>query len=226
MNYMRGRGSSVTRPSSLFALGVLVFLTGCSGAARDSKCGTPVECYNSALQKLEETRQLWANERVTIVPIGTVVAMALPVSPGPAGAPSGWLLCDGTEHPAKDYPKLSAALLALSDAYKGTTPTHFKVPDHRGYFLRGHNPNGPADDKGVRRVLGAAQADDVGPHVHSCIQSNGRGKPEKDNSQSGGYVQEGNVKGDACTVHTNGGVETRPKNISVNFLIKADLQKL
>ena len=56
------------------------------------------------------------------VPVGTVIAYHATT------APEGYFACDGAEFDAAVYPKLAAVL--------GKN----KVPDLRGYFIRGYGP--------------------------------------------------------------------------------------
>lgn len=128
---------------------------------------------------------------MTIQPIGSIVAY-----PGKA-APKGWLLCDGAEIPK---PKEFDALRSLVGP---------KTPNLQGYFLRGVEGN---------RALLSAQGDSVGPHTHpfalafhETAGKSGAGNPD--------------VFANYSTSSTGGpnpsDGETRPKNIGVNFIIKA-----
>ena len=71
------------------------------------------------------------------LPIGSVVAFA-----GKIGTNDdevnielfGWTICDGRELNIIEYPELYAV---LRNHYGGDGQKTFKVPDYRGYFLRG-----------------------------------------------------------------------------------------
>ncbi|TNE45117.1 MAG: tail fiber protein [Deltaproteobacteria bacterium] len=74
------------------------------------------------------------------LPAGTVISYAAPISldankkPIP---PHGWLYCDGSWYKTADHPELFKALKGHY-GLKGTgTSQEFRVPDYRGYFLRG-----------------------------------------------------------------------------------------
>jgi microcystin-dependent protein len=81
-------------------------------------------------------------------------------------APSGWLICDGTEKAIADYSALSAVLGttygALTNGSGGSGTTHFRLPD-----LRGRVPMGAGTGRNVAdsanltaRTLGAKISDD------------------------------------------------------------------
>jgi microcystin-dependent protein len=63
-------------------------------------------------------------------PVGSLQAFA------GANAPTGWLLCDGSERPIATYPELYSVLSttygALTNGTGGAGSTHFRVPDLRG----------------------------------------------------------------------------------------------
>lgn len=80
-------------------------------------------------------------------------------------APSGWLICDGTEKAIADYSALAAVLSttygALTNGSGGTGTTHFRLPD-----LRGRVPMGAGTGRNVAdsadltaRTLGAKISD-------------------------------------------------------------------
>lgn len=140
-------------------------------------------------------------------PIGAIITF-------PATAiPAGWLECNGQAVDRTTY----ALLYSLIGTSYGTGDgsTTFNLPDYRGAFLRGKD-NGKGYDAG--RTLGSYQADDVGPHTHplSVTQS----------TASGGvgyncpYPNQATQAGD---VVANTGTETRPKNVSVIYCIKATM---
>lgn len=77
-------------------------------------------------------------------PVGTVISFF------GYTAPSGYLVCDGTEYAKADYPYLATHLADLDDHYSttkyvGSDSDHFKVPDLRGEFLRGTGTNSHSD---------------------------------------------------------------------------------
>ena len=88
-------------------------------------------------------------------PVGTIISFF------GYTAPSGYLVCDGTEYAKADYPYLATHLADLDDHYSttqyvGSDSDHFKVPDLRGEFLRGsgtnsHENNGNGANVGVHQ---------------------------------------------------------------------------
>jgi hypothetical protein len=135
---------------------------------------------------------------VTIQPVGSITAYA------GRSTPKGWLLCDGKPIPSgKEYDELRKLL--------GTKDT----PNLQGYFLRGFDSEGKVD--GARKLLDI-QDDSVGPHTHKY---------------SRGYIGPAGLSGagapnvlayiDAPQTDPPlpASPETRPKNKSVNFIIKA-----
>lgn len=133
-------------------------------------------------------------------PIGSIVAF-------PSDSiPLGWLLCNGQMITQSEYPELYALIGP-------------KVPDLRGQFLRG-NDNGRGIDTG--RVLLSEQEDEIRSHNHDL------GLPLA-NAYSDSFWPNQNIfsRGQSkagtapYSVASTGGRETRPKNVSVNWCIKA-----
>lgn len=83
-----------------------------------------------------------------------------------------------------------------------------RVPDFRGLFLRGHGGNSAA--------LKVVQADEVGPHTHTV-------NLWKHNAGGGGIYAYPKFDGydGAIGTRPNSGVETRPKNMAVRYLMRA-----
>lgn len=133
-------------------------------------------------------------------PIGTIIAYWGNVAPG------GYLPCSGQTINASTYPDLVAFLGGGSSRV---------VPDLRGEFLRGWD-NGRGVD--ASRTNKSAQADELRSHTHvntPAIMLNltyGTGS----NAWS-----EGGSQGQITQTGFAGGVETRPRNISVLYCIKA-----
>ena len=78
------------------------------------------------------------------VPVGAVTAFSGP------NVPQGWLVCDGRVLSKKDYPQLYEAIGELYG--KGSNTGEFKLPDYRGMFLRGVDPEKTVDkDRDARK---------------------------------------------------------------------------
>lgn len=151
------------------------------------------------------------------LPAGTVVAFA------GNDLPPGWFLCDGHEVSRSLYPRLAKT---LGDRYGKANAGMLKLPDYRGLFLRGTDGGSGRDpDKTTRTdmdgkvvgdVLGSLQSDQFRSHTHRLPDRAGAPRPDQALTAVGdpGYNQ--------GTQYTfpEGGSETRPRNISVRYLIK------
>ena len=124
----------------------------------------------------------------------------LPYLPQPypkAIPPSGYLSLAGQTITQSQYPNLYALY--------GAT-----LPDMRGEFIRGFD-NGRGVDLG-RSIL-SWQDDDLRSHTHSYFQVSGGGGGQT----SGG----GSSYNRGVSTSNTGGTETRPRNISFNYIVKA-----
>jgi len=176
------------------------------------------------------------------VPVGTIIAWGGASS----SVPAGWMLCNGKALSKSAYPELFAAI----GTSWGASGEKFNLPDLRGRFLRGEdagtgrdpdvkkrtpcNPGGSAT--GVGSVQGDSLQDhthDQTPHTHDYlyeynifqIADTGSGTWIKrtDTKYLASTSSNANILG-AIRYNTkskvNAGEETRPKNASVNFIIK------
>ncbi len=107
--------------------------------------------------------------------------------------PAGWLKCNGSSIPSKH-----SELRNLVGGY---------TPDLRGRFVRGYG--------GLSGGLGSVQGEEIKSHRHTEKRFNGR-------DDAGG----GRDKGANDAIHTTStgwsGIESRPKNYSVIYIIKAE----
>jgi microcystin-dependent protein len=160
-------------------------------------------------------------ETTTVPPIGAVVAFGVDRH----NVPSGWLICDGHEEPKAEYPLLAQMLGVPSDA------TSFHVPDLKGRFLRGLDETGRIDPDGADRTVRSLQADSYKQHRHSIIDNEFGGQAMWadgrivqsttagfHNAITGSHGDVNATTGDATGEGI--GVETRPKNIAVYFMIR------
>nr|WP_225935809.1 phage tail protein [Pseudomonas fakonensis] len=131
-----------------------------------------------------------------------------------AAVPAGYLELDGSVQSVATYPDLAAYLGTTYN--KGDEPAGtFRLPDYRGEFLRGWDHGRGVD---VGRALGSLQSDEFRSHSH-----------EAPNSDAAGAVKGSWLYGEYGTANMNysnvtavaGGVETRPRNLSVMWCIKA-----
>lgn len=162
-------------------------------------------------------------------PAGAIIAFAGTV------APAGYLLCDGSAVSRATYANLFDV---IGESFgQGDNSTTFNLPDFRGRFLRGVD-GGAGRDPGGRTAMslggnpgdavGSVQDDAFQGHYHQThLASGGSG------AQLSGTSSFNNGNGSATTQTqtkapiadgTNGtprtGLETRPKNANVNFIIK------
>jgi microcystin-dependent protein len=143
----------------------------------------------------------------TIVPYGALVANQLP---------PGWLYCNGNEYTKTQYPQLFPV---IQEVYgKAGSTNNGKLPDLRGYFVRGYD-DGRMIDPG--RVMGSLQNDAFRNHSHgqkvtanpntgSCTRSDFNG----DSKTYSEYDQ-------GVQTYATGEIETRPKNMACYYIIYA-----
>ena len=147
-------------------------------------------------------------------------------------APTGWLLCDGTEYSKTLYPELSAVLSVGNTFPHGQTngsggvgTTHFKVPDCRGVFVRGVGSQ-TINGTSYTGALGAKQGDQMQGHIHKTSSVAQAGLAGANNYGTGPYPVNNTELSSAAPASdgSNGtprtGAETRPANIALNYIIK------
>jgi microcystin-dependent protein len=152
--------------------------------------------------------------------------------------PDGWMFCDGSPLSRTDFADLYQAIGVRfgSGDYQST----FNLPDLRGMFLRGAN-NGRTDDYkdpdvnsrtanglGIKDDAGSVQVNEMKSHRHSSRPQTSYINPNGNNNYTGytnrpivttGPVSGGNPPIVPWTEY-EGGFETRPNNIYVNYIIK------
>lgn len=161
---------------------------------------------------------------VTLLKQFVPVGMMAPY--GGTSAPTGWLLCDGSAVSRTTY----AALFALiaSTAGSGDTATTFNLPDFRGRFLRGKDSGQARDPDASSRTamntggstgdnLFTLQADELKTHSH-LYRASGQAALASGAEFVRFDANTGN--GGVGTSDYAGTTETRPKNASVNYIIK------
>jgi microcystin-dependent protein len=128
---------------------------------------------------------------------------------GPIAARAGFLLCNGAAISRATYAALFAVISTLYGIGDGATT--FNVPDARDLFPRIHNGTGVYE---AARIFGTTQMDDLKAHTHTVDDSPGLGQ--------GASGPPDTVEQNIGTKNTGstGGLETRPKNITMNAYIK------
>jgi len=141
-----------------------------------------------------------------LLPAGAIMAFAM------NSAPTGWLAANGDTIPngsgtvqgkTADF----SSLYALIDTTYGAAG---KLPDLRGYFVRGAGTN---SDGTISGTFGEKQADEFRSHTHTFVDP--VIGPVDAGSDGNKVAQRG-----AGTTGATGGTETRPKNIAMLYCIK------
>lgn len=222
-------------------------LGGGSPSARKAATQLAVKAYLDAATgaiatdyttKLATLTGLIGEQGFVETPVGAIQPWA-----GGTSLPASYLLCDGSTVNRADYPDLFARLGTRWGSGNGSTTFH--LPDFRGLFMRGRDIGiGRDTGAGSRTALhsGGAASDNVGSfqdnafeahthgvtdpgHVHTSVNGHTR------TIQQGGGTATSLVDGTPPANTANnttgislanaGGSETRPKNASVDFIIKA-----
>jgi hypothetical protein len=142
----------------------------------------------------------FGNLQRATAPIGGIIIYA------GVDTPAGWFICNGGTLFTADFPDLFNVL-----GYTfGGSGTSFKIPDLRGMFVRGHESG---------RVFGSVQQDSVKNHTHT-ISGGDVGSGDLFVTGGTGFGSSGGVQY-GSTNSGGGGDETRPKNVALNYIIKA-----
>lgn len=177
-----------------------------------------------------DTAALTAAVQAALVPTGSVLPFA------GSSAPTGYLVCDGTQVSRTTYAALFAAIGTAHGNGNGTTTFH--LPDYRGRFLRGKDGGAARDpDRATRTAMatGGATGDNVGSiqadafqgHWHQVYMTNGTAGstqyPDRfastgDANYASGTA--GNLLPDSVNGAPRAATETRPLNAVVNYIIK------
>ena len=172
------------------------------------------------------------------VPIGTILPYGGAVDGNNKGilASQGWLVCNGDTYTRDEYPDLGNV---IGNQFGGDSTNKFYVPDLRGRFVRGVDGEANRDpDHDSRKAsgqdgsgntgnkVGSVQEDKLKDHNHVIIITGDRspfaykdGTPINQSAPDTRPQYHGNKTGN--TEKTIGSLETRPKNIYVNWIIKA-----
>ena len=177
----------------LIGIGIIIGIV--SILSLPSALGHNEDSVLTRLAKLEKNQML---------PVGSVVASLLNKAQFQAIYGKGWILADGSSVSESQYHIITGKL---------------KIPDLRGVFIRGKN-NGRNDGKQNPNdlELGAYQTDQFQSHVHEYNRGGSGGNLLY--SLAGG-TNTGTGRGQTnFIVSGKHGVETRPRNVTVNFFIR------
>jgi hypothetical protein len=169
---------------------------------------------------------------INVLPVGTIMPF------GGSGVkvaelkPQGWLLCDGAKVSINDYKNLHNV---IGNAC-GNGGGDFYLPDLRSVFLRGvdgadaknHDPNANArtaqnDGGHTGNEVLTRQGDEFKKHKHKIVESWLRCGVYSMKDSEGGHRFDRTEKRDSETIDL-GGDESRPVNVSVNYIIFAGLR--
>ncbi|MBL4761400.1 MAG: phage tail protein [Gammaproteobacteria bacterium] len=142
----------------------------------------------------------------TDIPTGTIMAF------GGQIAPNGFLFCYGLLLNRGVYVGLFSVVDEVFGVGDGVTT--YLGPDFRAEFVRGADSGRGID---VGRVLGSYQADELKSHSHSMDLYRSNGSADG-SSKAGAYTDL--VGRGSSTTSSEGGGETRPRNVAVNYIIK------
>jgi hypothetical protein len=153
-----------------------------------------------------------------LIPVGTIMAYGGDTRNNTVVATlnsQGWLPCDGRAYSAQEYPELAKVI--------GSSFGNLRVPDLRGRFLRGTDQGTKRDPDSASRQpenggnaadnVGSVQDDEFKRHTHEYTKFPHHEGP---NWASGSYWVPGQDQTGPA-----GGNETRPKNVYVNWIIRA-----
>lgn len=198
--------------------------------------------FNSTLKVFQEYNGTsWLNySGYDGVPLGSTVLHF-----GPKNTiPQGWIALDGDAFLKTDYPELNDFLQNVNSSFQYTTnlttyqnstryfyhtsvgDTQFITPKTGGYFPRGLDSTGIIDPDGASRVVGDIQQDDIKSHTHTYDKFVTTGQLVQSDSNLGADETIADNVNAYNSTNTGGlsGSETRPKNVSCYYIIKAKIQ--
>lgn len=147
-------------------------------------------------------------------------------------APDGYLILDGSEYNIADYPRLSDYFLnelGKKDYFGGDGTNTFAVPDLRGEFIRGYDPDHIRDNVFSRETHELGKHQDATEHVfieqHNALQIGGTTQDTDSYAKKADNYIMGNrhakLNDDAFeSVNIAAYYTSRPTNVSVLFCIK------
>ncbi|MCP3921896.1 MAG: tail fiber protein [Desulfobacterales bacterium] len=145
------------------------------------------------------------------------------VTPWPtSNVPAGFLSCNGASVSRTTYEKLFSV---IGTGYGSVDSTHFNLPDYRGEFLRGWDNGAGNDPDRLSRTnrgdgttkdnVGTKQSHQYETHTHpNVVRTPGNITFVDANGSHTTANTQGQVTG------PSGGNETRPRNVSVQYIIK------
>ena len=210
----------------IVSMAILASGSGLLVGLRDARAETEIEKIYDRLNKLEKQTQ---DAMKASIPIGTMLPYGGKVEEKRAGEPievlEGWFFCNGAVLSREKYQDLYRVIEAAFGAPTGET---FSLPDLRGRFARGADHGAGRDPDASRRKesqtggntgdkVGSAQDDEIKKHSHKYSAPLGWTNKKSNQMMMGTWATFSQQFDTAPCC----GEETRPKNISVNWIIKA-----
>jgi microcystin-dependent protein len=174
----------------------------------------------------------FSTQSFATVPTGLILPYA---ANAPIVLPTGYLECDGSAVSQTTYTNLFSIITTTYN--DGTEPSgDFRLPDLRGYFIRGFGTNIDLTTSGS---FGTKQTDSYLNHNHSATSSTtgahthgysgvtatnaaALGSATNFDTYTSSTTTSAGNHSHVITVNssTSGGTETRPRNIAMRYLIK------
>ena len=169
-----------------------------------------------------------------LCPVGSIMPYAADLEP------NGWLMCHGEGYKKAEWNKALFDKIGYRFGNLTGDPDYFKVPDLRGLFLRGRSGNdlerrdpdrddrkenkGSRSQGAVGNRVGSIQGHAIAAHEHTYVHTTGENRLGDHGGSShfsvDARVPTSTTEGGKEKDGFNGGKETRPRNMYVNFIIK------
>lgn len=155
--------------------------------------------------------------QAALIPTGSVLTF------GGSSAPTGFLLCDGSAISRTTYANLYAVIGTTYGVGDGSTT--FNLPDTRGIFIRGNGTQTVSGISYSSASLGGKQGDVLQNHAHMTHIATRSGSNQYQTSYDasgslGAMIYTSGASTDVGNGTPRTGSETRPVNISMNYMIK------
>jgi len=151
----------------------------------------------------------------SLLPAGAVQAFAM------NSAPAGWLAADGSEYAKTGtYAGLFAAISTTygeTNGSGGAGTSHFRVPDLRGYFVRGSGTNSDGTAAGT---FGTKIADSLKTHTHQYVRYAGKVTVASGTGSGVAELWQNDSTQNTGNPSTGTAGETSPKNMPMLYCIK------
>lgn len=153
-------------------------------------------------------------DMINQAPVGTIVAFSGPKE----NIPKGWVICDGREHSIAKGTTYHYLFKTIGYKWsKNKEGNTFNIPNLNGFFLRGATNN---------ENIGRFENDQIGEHYHTYSQVDIVGSKKDENCIKVDTYERGSADAiykkmyEINTSVWNPKKETRPKNVSIYWIIK------